>query len=101
MSENNGIQNGTTEPQATPNPSEGAPQTVQVPAPTFGFTEKGTFFLEVDVRLGFLTILGCLTRAISFINGAFNQQEAKMREQEKQKSLLKPKTGFGKFNLFK
>lgn len=99
MSEENGIQDKSTPNEGNPQSNVGDKETISVPAPQFGFTEKGTFYLEVDVRLGFVTILGVLTRAISYVNGALNQQDAKMREQEKQRSLLKPKSsnGLGKF----
>lgn len=102
MSEN-GVQNGAVEFKAEKSAVEEKQENVSIPAPTFGFTEKGTFYLEVDLRLGFFTILGTLTRAISYVNGALNQQEAKMREMEKQKSLLKPKAnGSTKWlNIFK
>lgn len=99
----NGLQNGSTKSQASKDENEGHPETIQVPAPSFGFTEKGTFYLEVDIRLGLIVILGTLARAMSYINGAINQQEAKMKELDKKNSLLKPKAnGSSKWlNLFK
>lgn len=93
----NVIQNGESSNETPQETGPGTKETIEVPGPSFGFTESGTFRLEVDLRLGFFTILGTLTRAIAYVNGAINQQEAKLKELEKQKSLLKPKNGLGKF----
>jgi hypothetical protein len=99
VSEENGVSKIPLKDGQPKDPVQEQPQDEKIPAPSFGFTQEGTFRLEIDLRLGLMMVLAFLARGTSYINGAINQQEAKMREEMKQKSLLKPKVsnGLGKF----
>lgn len=93
----NGIQNGEKDPTLETKNQEPEKEITLI-APTFGFTERGTFFLEIHQNAGFLAIIGFVTKAVLWLNEKMEEYEAQKRAQK----IVQPKKNMlGKFNLFK
>jgi hypothetical protein len=94
----NGVQDGKLTDVAEEdkiNPSE---EEDRLPPPSFGFDEKGTFFLQINSKAGFLAMIGFIHKASIWMNERMEDYEKK----KKSESLIKPSNkGFGRFNLFR
>lgn len=75
----------------------------EIKPPICGFDESGYFYVKIDARYGYLSILGYLQESADWLKYHVNQQKIAAMKEEKH-GLVKPnffKKAAGRFNLFK
>jgi hypothetical protein len=98
MEELNGVSDGKIADVIEENKILATEEEDRLPPPSFGFDEKGTFFLQINSKAGFLAMIGFIHKASMWMNDRMEEYEKK----KKAESLIKPSNkGFGRFNLFR